>query len=74
MKLIIRNKKGITLIALIITIIVLFILAGITVNALMGENGIINRSEESKFKSKMSAIAEDVSLYNTRVKNGWCRY
>ena len=33
-----RNKRGITLIALIITIIVLLILAGVSINALVGDN------------------------------------
>ena len=35
-----KNARGITLIALVITIIVLLILAGVTINALSGENGI----------------------------------
>ena len=58
-----KNKKGITLIALIITIIILIILAAISINLLFGENGIIGKAKESKFKSKMSQIAEDFDLY-----------
>ena len=37
-----RQEKGITLIALVITIIVLLILAGVTINVILGENGLIS--------------------------------
>ena len=40
-----NNEKGITLVALVITIIVLLILAGVTILALSGDNGILNRAE-----------------------------
>lgn len=42
-----KNQKGITLVALVITIIVLLILAGITISLTLGEHGIINRAEEA---------------------------
>ena len=35
-----KNNKGITLIALVVTIVVLLILAGISINALIGDNGL----------------------------------
>lgn len=44
----IKNNKGITLIALVITIIILLILAGITIATLTGENGILRKSRSSK--------------------------
>ena len=44
----IKGKKGITLIALVITIIVLLILAGVTIATLTGENRLINKSRTSK--------------------------
>ena len=40
----IKNQKGITLLALVITIIVLLILAGITISAITGDNGIIGNA------------------------------
>ena len=43
-----KRNKGITLIALVVTIIVLLILAGISINALTGQNGLLNRAVESK--------------------------
>ena len=42
------KEKGVTLIALVITIIVLIILAGVAINALVGENGIITQAQRAK--------------------------
>ena len=47
-----REQKGITLIALVITIIVLIILAGVSITMLTGENGIITQAKESKEKTE----------------------
>ncbi|MFR2533789.1 MAG: type II secretion system protein, partial [Clostridia bacterium] len=43
-----RKQRGITLIALVITIIVLVILAGVAINTLVGENGIITQAQRAK--------------------------
>lgn len=56
-------QKGITLIALVVTIIILLILVGIVMNVLFGENSIIDRSKEAKFKTNFSQIQEKVNLY-----------
>ena len=40
-----RNQKGVTLIALVITIIVLLILAGVSISMLTGDNGILTRGK-----------------------------
>ena len=45
-----KNKKGITLIALVVTIVVLLILAGVTLNLLLDENGIISKSKDARNK------------------------
>ena len=47
MKKIIKKNNGITLIALVITIIVLLILAGVTIATLTGENGILPRASDA---------------------------
>lgn len=47
MKKVLKNKFGITLIALIITIIVMLILAGITISLTLGQNGIINLAQKA---------------------------
>ena len=46
-----KNARGITLIALVISIIVLLILAGVTIGSLTGENGILTRAKEAKQKT-----------------------
>ena len=57
-----QNQKGITLIALVITIIVLLILAGITINLTVGQNGILNRAQEAGKNYKESEVRENVEL------------
>ena len=56
------NKNGITLIALVITIIVLLILAGVTIAILTGDNGILIRANEAKEKTKETNAEEQVQL------------
>ncbi len=43
-----KNEKGITLIALVVTIVILLILSGVTINMLLGEDGIIRTAQEAK--------------------------
>ncbi len=57
-----RKNKGITLIALVVTIIVLLILAGISIIMLTGQNGILNRAGEAKEKTGVAQIEESVKL------------
>lgn len=57
-----KNQKGITLIALVITIIVLLILAGISIAMLTGENGIITKATESTTNTKIGEAKEAVRL------------
>ena len=57
-----RENKGITLIALVITIIVLLILAGVAIAMLSGENGILKKAAEAKTKTEESQKAELTSL------------
>jgi len=56
------NTRGITLIALVITIIVTLILAGVTISGLNGENGIITKSKETKIKAEKSRTIEKINL------------
>ena len=58
-----KNNRGITLLALIVTIIVLLILAGITIGMITGDNGIITKTEEAKFKANVRALEEDIDTY-----------
>ena len=53
-----RKNRGITLIALVVTIIVLLILAGVSINMLTGQNGILNRAKEAKDETGSSSDLE----------------
>ena len=59
-----KNKKerGITLIALVVTIIVLIILAGISINLIFGTNGIINKAKDAKIKTDIASIKENIQM------------
>ena len=53
-----NNKKGITLIALVITIIVLLILAGVSISMLTGDNGLIKNAGKSKEQAEIDSEKE----------------
>ena len=57
-----RNNQGITLIALIITIIVLLILAGISIASLTGDNGILSKASTAKDATKQEEGREIIRL------------
>ena len=56
------KERGITLIALVITIIVLLILAGVALSALTGDSGILNNAESAKEKTNLANAKEQVAL------------
>ena len=64
----VNKNRGITLIALIITIIVLLILAGVTIAMIMGDNGILNQATNASERTKVSTEQEQVELAYTGVK------
>jgi len=81
-----KQSKGITLVALVITIIILLILAGITLKTLTGENGILTKviegkeeyqkSEEEENKKldeieKIMSIKEDIPIITVEDKEKW---
>ena len=57
-----KKNVGITLIALVVTIIVLLILAGISISMLTGQNGILNRGAEAKEKTDITNKDEQRKL------------
>ena len=59
---ILKNKKGITLIALVITIIVILILAGVSIMSITGENGVLNKAVHAKEKMSEAENRERVEL------------
>ena len=60
-----NDEKGITLIALVITIIVLIILAGISINLILGENGIITKAKQAKTETEQAKQNEEIGLNET---------
>ena len=62
MKEILKQNKAITLIALVITIVVLLILATITVNLVLGENGIIKKAKEAAIMHKKAEYLQEIEL------------
>ena len=56
------RERGITLIALVVTIVVLLILAGISISMVLGSDGIIAKTKESRAETKMAQIDEQVNL------------
>ena len=63
-----REQKGITLIALVITIIVLLILAGVSIAMLTGENGILTKATQSTKETAKGEAVEAVKLAVSTVK------
>lgn len=68
----IKKEEGITLIALVITIIVLLILAGITLGSISDHNGVIEQSKETVQNAQRESIIEKIEadLYSEKTKTG----
>ena len=66
------KEKGLTLIALMVTIIVIIILAGITISAIKGNSGIISKADESKSQTERTEVIEKakMTISNEIVGNG----
>lgn len=57
-----KGQKGITLVALVITIIVLLILAGVSISLVVGENGVLNRAQDAVKEQKVAEVKEAIAL------------
>ena len=58
----ILKERGITLVALVITIIVLLILAGVTLSLVLGDNGVVTKADEAKTTSNQKEVEEQLKL------------
>ena len=56
-----KNNKGITLVALVVTIVVLLILAGVSINAVLGDNGIIKKANQAASVTKEAEVKEAIN-------------
>ena len=57
-----KNQRGITLVALVVTIVVLLILAGVSINSVLGDNGIIAKAKEAQRKSAEASQNDLISM------------
>ena len=57
-----RKEKGITLVSLVVTIIILIILAGVSINLTLGKNGIITIAKQAKENTELAKIEEETAL------------
>lgn len=65
-----KKQNAITVIALVITIIVLLILAGITIATLTGENGILKKASEAEIETRAASVEERKNLWKTEKQTG----
>lgn len=63
-----EKSKGITLIALVVTIVVLLILAGITISFVLGNGGILNTAEKAGLKTKIATVEDEANIIYTDLK------
>ena len=67
------RNKGITLIALVVTVIILLILSGVTISAITGENGILKKAKLAKEISETSNEKEsiEIAFMSAKMKNSY---
>ena len=61
-----KKERGITLVALVVTIVVLLILAGVSISLVLGNNGLITKAKEAK-NAQANAAANEDYLFNTYI-------
>ena len=64
-----NGRKGITLVALVVTIVVLIILASVTIAMLTGDNGIIGKVEEAKKETELARNKRRATIDVERITN-----
>ena len=63
-----KEIKGITIISLVVTIVVLLILAGVSISTLVGENGIVDNAKKTQ-NNTYYQIARQIKYYGDMAKN-----
>ena len=63
-----KNSRGITLVALVVTIVILLILASISITALSGNNSIINRAEKAKEDTERAELEEVLNKEHVKLE------
>ena len=65
-----RQNSGITLIALVITIVVLLILAGVSINLVLGNNGIITKAKDARLETRAASVEDKKDLWKADKEAG----
>ena len=60
----VRNERGITLVALVITVVIMIILAAVTINVTLGDNGIVEQTREAASATINSTTYEQQQIAN----------
>ncbi len=68
LKNVVKNFKGITLIALIVTIIVILIISGIMIKMMTDNDGVLNKATNAKLMYNLGALREEIDLYVSKSK------
>ena len=63
-----KNQNGVTLVALVVTIVVLLILAGVSISLVVGNNGIVKRAQEARDEHKAAAANEAANMEEAKTK------
>lgn len=61
-----KQERGITLVALVVTIVVLLILAGVSISMVLGQNGIVTKAQDAK-KNYTTSANEELTGMNTAI-------
>jgi len=70
-----KNQKGITLVALVITIIVLLILAGVSISLVVGQNGVLTQASNAVNTNEKASVKQNVEMgVASCVANFWNAY
>ena len=63
-----KKKKGITLIALVITIVIMLLLAGVAIQMTIGENGLISKTNQAKVEQAKSELYDSAKIEYLNMK------
>ncbi len=66
-----KGQKGVTLVALVVTIIVLLILAGVSISMVVGQNGILTRTQGSVNNQNAASAREKLSMAISSIEMGY---
>ena len=64
-----KDVRGITIISLVVTIVVLLILAGVSISTLVGENGVVDNAKKTQNNTYYQIAREEVSQHKLRKRD-----